>query len=64
MAVKAWMFPPVVGYNTEVSHGAVKTLSAFNFANLAAKTFTQFMPKCGDIYIYIERERERERHPH
>jgi hypothetical protein len=53
MAVKAWMFPPVVGYNTEVSHGAVKTLSAFNFANLAAKTFTQFMPKCGDIYIYI-----------
>ena len=40
MAVKAWMLPPEVGYNTEVLHGAVKTLSAFNLANLTAKTIS------------------------
>lgn len=33
MAVKACMFPPVVGYNTDVLHGAVNTLSALNFAS-------------------------------
>ena len=37
MAVKAWIFPPVVGYNTDVLQGAKKTSSAFNFANLTAK---------------------------
>ena len=28
------MLPPEVGYNTEVLHGAMKTLSTFNLANL------------------------------
>lgn len=37
MAVNSWMLPPVVGYSTEVSQGAVKSLSDTSFANLAAK---------------------------
>lgn len=38
IAVNSWILPPVVGYNTEVSHGAVNTSFAFNFANLTVKT--------------------------
>jgi hypothetical protein len=30
------MFPPVVGYRTDVSHGAVKTPFTTLFANLTA----------------------------
>jgi hypothetical protein len=36
-AVKQCRFPPRFGYNTDVSHGAVKVLSTVNFANLTAK---------------------------
>uniref|UniRef100_A0A0A9GJ54 Uncharacterized protein n=1 Tax=Arundo donax TaxID=35708 RepID=A0A0A9GJ54_ARUDO len=34
MARNRCMFPPVIGYKTEVSHGAVKTSSTTTFANL------------------------------
>ena len=34
-AVKQCRFPPCFGYKTDVSHGAVKTLSTANFASLA-----------------------------
>lgn len=37
IALKACMLPPEVGYSTDVSHGAVKTPSAFKHANLAAQ---------------------------
>ncbi|KAL6979814.1 hypothetical protein U1Q18_021470 [Sarracenia purpurea var. burkii] len=37
IAVKAWILPHDVGYNTKVLRGVVKMLVAFNFANLAAK---------------------------
>jgi hypothetical protein len=63
MAVKAWMFPPVVGYNTEVSQGAVKTLSAFNFANLTAKTCYLSLKPPHLFTQFTWREREREREP-
>lgn len=36
-AVKECKFPPLFGYNTEVEHGAVRTLSTVNFANLTVK---------------------------
>jgi hypothetical protein len=45
MAVNSWMLPPVFGYNTEVSHGDVNTLLAFNFANLTA-----IQQKCEKYY--------------
>lgn len=36
-AVKQWRFPPVSGYKTEVVHGAERTLSTANLANLTIK---------------------------
>lgn len=50
MAVNSWILPPAVGYNTAVLQGAVKTSSAFNFANLTAKAV-----KCmGQISVTIK----------
>ena len=63
MAVNAWMFPPVFGYNTEVSQGASKTLSAFNFANLTAKpSYLSQTPHLSTIQsVHFKKQRERER---
>lgn len=35
-AVKQCRFPPCLGYKTDVSHGALNTLSTANFASLTA----------------------------
>lgn len=37
IAVKQCRFPPLFGYKTEVSQGAVRTLSVTNLANLTAR---------------------------
>lgn len=37
MAVNRCMFPPAVGYSTEVSQGAVKTSSTTSSASLTAQ---------------------------
>lgn len=49
IALNSWILPPDVGYSTEVSHGAVKILFAFIFANLAAISYLGLLVN----YIYI-----------
>lgn len=58
MAVNSWMLPPVVGYNTEVSHGAVNTLLASTLASLTANLYHNINPDCQihtHIYMFIEK---------
>lgn len=65
IALNEWILPPDVGYSTEVSHGAVKTLSAFNFANLAAKPpyLGQKIHHFLSLFIFgMERKRDSEIH--
>jgi len=53
MAVNRCMFPPVVGYSTEVSHGTVKTSSTTSFANLTVENRYEHIRT---FALYIEGE--------
>ena len=45
-AVKQWIFPPVSGYKTDVGHGAERTLSTANFANLTIREIPSILCIC------------------